>query len=385
MNSGNPTVLLINPHNAGARLGIKGIYYPLGIGYIASVLRNDYNVKVQDFNYDVCLGYYNGSNYVENILKQYNYDFLLIGGVFPRYMHLKQVIEISRKISKARIIIGGSYLKASLKILANFLKADYYVIGDGEEVVLHLLKHIIEKMPIEEVDGIAYHKDNDICLNKPATPILHLEDIPFPARDLSDFNRYKRCFAFGNPLSYSAHVISSRGCPYQCSFCNPVFGRNVRVRSSENILEEILLLQRDYDCNFITFFDEVVLGGSKKNITSFCEYVLSKNKKKFYWAGSTNSRILDKKTLSLMKRAGCLRISVGVESGSQTILNEMRKKNDLNQLKGLVAHCDSIGIETAFSLLTNTFSETKDTLMETVNYLKHSINIFLERHFQLII
>lgn len=107
MNSNSPNVLLINPHNAGARQGIRGIYYPLGIGYIASVLRKDYNVKVHDFNYDFCLGYYDRPNYIENILKQYNYDFLLIGGVFPKYKHLKQIIEVSRKISKAEIIIGG--------------------------------------------------------------------------------------------------------------------------------------------------------------------------------------------------------------------------------------------------------------------------------------
>jgi len=84
-----------------------------------------------------------------------------------------------------------------------------------------------------------------------------------------------------------------------------------------------------------------------------------------------------------MKRAGCIRINLGIESGSQTILNEMRKKNDLEQLKDIVAHCDKIGIETNFSLLTNTFSETADTLIETKNYLTHFNKFFFRTPFSI--
>jgi len=379
--SGNPNLLLINPPNSGARQGIKGIYYPLGIGYIASILRKYFNIQVHDFNYDFCLEYFDSPNYAENILKQYNYDFLLIGGVFPIYKHLKKIIEVSRKNSKAKIIIGGSYLKPSIKVLADYLKADYYVLGEGEEIVLDLLRHIVDGRPVANVDGIAFHGDSEVWLNKDAVPMSNIDDIPFPARDLSDFHRYKRYFAMGQPLLYTAHLISSRGCPFNCLFCNPVFGRGVRVRSPENILEEILLLQKDYNCNVIYFHDEVMLGGSKKNITNFCEYILSKNKRGFFWAGSTNSRILDKKTLSLMKRAGCIRICLGVESGSQTVLHEMRKKNDLEQIKDIVAHCDDIGIEINFSLLTNTFSETENMLIETKKYLLHFNQFFFRRPF----
>lgn len=369
--------------NAGARSGIKGIYYPLGIGYIAAVLMKDYNIKVHDFNYDFRLGFYSGSHYVESILRRYKYDYLLIGGVFPKYECIKEIIEISRKISKAKIVIGGSYLKSSIKILANYLHADYYVIGDGEGVILNLLKQVVDNSSIEHIDGIAYHNGNDILLNKPANPISNLDDIPFPARDLLNFNHYKRYYALGNPLLYTAYIISTRGCPFNCLFCNPAFGRKVRVRSPENILEEIVLLQKDYNCRFINFHDELILGGSKKHIVDFCEYVLSKRKQDFFWAGTTNSRMLDKETLNFMKKAGCIRISLGVESGSQTILKEIRKKNDLEQIKDIVSYCDKIGIETDFSLLTNTFSETEDTLNETKEYLKYFNNFFFREPFSI--
>ena len=378
-----PKILLVYPPNSGARPGVKGIHFPLGIGYIASVLRKDYNLKIHDFNYDYCIGYYSGSYYVESILRNHEYDFLLIGGVFPKYKCIKEIIEISRKISKAKIIIGGSYLKASVKVISNYLKADYYVIGDGEEVVVKLLECLISNKSTKIVDGIAYHNGSDVWLNKPVAPLVNIDDIPFPTRDLLNFDYYKRYFALGNPLLYTAFVIASRGCPLNCFFCNPALGRKVRVRSPENILEEIILLQKDYNCKYIYFHDEVLLGGTKKRVVNFCEYILSKSKYRFLWGGGTNPRMLDKETLSLMKKAGCIKMGLGIESGSQTILKEMRKNNNLEQIKNVVAYCNKIGIETQFSLLTNTFSETRDTLLETRNYLKYFNKFFFRQPFSI--
>ncbi len=383
ISTNRPKILLVYPPNSGARPGVKGIYYPLGIGYIAAVLRKDYNLKVHDFNYDYCLGYYSNSYYVESILRSHEYDFLLIGGVFPKHKCIKDIIEISRKISKAEIIIGGSYLKSSIKVIANYFKSDYYVIGDGEEVIVKLLECLVNNRSAEAIAGIAYHNGSDVCMNMPATPVTNVDDIPFPARDLLNFNNYKRYFALGYPLLYTAYVISSRGCPFNCLFCNPAFGRKVRVRSPENILEEIMLLQKEYNCKFIYFHDEVLLGGVKNGVANFCEYVLSKSKNKFFWGGTTNPRMLDQEMLSLMKKAGCIRISLGIESGSQTILKEMRKKNNLEQIKDIVTYCNKIGIETDFSLLTNTFSETEDTLLETKNYLEYFNKFFFRQPFSI--
>ena len=155
ISTNRPKILLVYPPNSGSRLGIKGIYYPLGIGYIAAVLRKDYNLKVHDFNYDYryCLGYYSNSYYVESILRSHEYDFLLIGGVFPKHKCIKDIIEISRRISNAEIIIGGSYLKSSIKVIANYFKSDYYVIGDGEEVIVKLLDCFVNNRSVEAIAG----------------------------------------------------------------------------------------------------------------------------------------------------------------------------------------------------------------------------------------
>jgi len=383
MSSNRPRILIVYPPGSGARPGIRGIHFPLGIAYIASAIRGNYDVKVHDFNYDFCFYEKSPKERMEELLENSDHDILMIGGVFPKYRFIKEVIESSRRIAPdKKIILGGSYLKPALEVTANYCQADYYVVGEGEEVVEDLLDAVLNNSPVGRIDGIAYHEGNGVVLTGIPKPVENLDNVRFPARDLFNFNHYKRYFAVGYPPVYAAYMISSRGCPLNCVFCNPAFGRKVRVRSPENILEEVLFLQKEYNCNFMYFYDEVLLGGTKKYVVAFCEEVLRKGYK-FFWGGTTNPQMLNIETLNLMRRAGCIKISLGIESGSPRILKEMRKNNDLDQVKEIAAHCHKIGIEIDFSLLTNTFSETEETLAETKEYLSSFNKYFLRQPFSL--
>lgn len=383
MSSNRPRILIVYPPASGARPGIRGIYFPLGIAYIASAIRADYDVKVHDFNYDLCLDGENPRGKMEDLLGNGDHDLLMIGGVFPKYGFIKDVIETSRRLSPdVKIILGGSHLKPALNVTAEYCEADYYVVGEGEEVIGDLLNAVLNNSPVNHISGIAYHDGGNVVLTGDPIPVENLDNVRFPARDLFNFHHYKRYFAVGYPPAYTAYMISSRGCPLNCIFCNPAFGRKVRVRSPENILEEVLLLQREYNCNFMYFHDEVLLGGMKKHVLAFCDEVLSKGYK-FFWGGTTNPQMLNNETLDLMRRAGCIKISLGIESGSPRILKEMRKNNDLDRIKEIVAHCNKIGIEIDFSLLTNTFSETEETLAETKEYLASFNRYFLRQPFSL--
>lgn len=383
MSSNRPRILIVYPPGSGARPGIKGIHFPLGIAYIAAAIRADHDVKVYDFNYDFRFDGKDPREKMEELLKNTSHDLLMIGGVFPKYRFIKDIIETSRRISPdTRIVLGGSYLKPALEVTAQYCQADYYVVGEGEEVVGDLLKAVLNNSPVDHIDGIAYHGGGGIVLTGTPRPVENLDNVRFPARDLFNFDHYKRYFAVGYPPVYTAYMISSRGCPLNCIFCNPAFGRKVRVRSPENILEEVLFLQKEYNCNFMYFYDEVLLGGTKKYVVAFCEEVLRKGHK-FFWGGTTNPQMLNNKTLDLMRRAGCIKISLGIESGSPRILKEMRKNNDLDQVKQIAEHCHKIGIEIDFSLLTNTFSETEETLAETREYLASFNKYFMRQPFSL--
>lgn len=372
MSSDKPKVLTLYPPNAGSEFGLKSVYFPLGIGYVAAVLEEDYDVKVHDLNFDFNLGYFNeetAREYIRRILSGYDYEVLLIGGVFPKYKILKQIIEVSRDVSEARIVLGGSYLKPSIETLPAYLNADYYILGEGEGSIRELLDSLAASRSVDTVANVAYREGSKVRYSGAHPETLDIDSIPFPARRLVDFNQYKRYFARAQPLVYSTQIIASRGCPFNCIFCNPAFGRRANIRSPENIVEEMELLDTDYDCRYFFLHDEMMLGGKKEKIREFCEYLIHHKSGRYFWGGTINHQLVDYEMLSLLKRAGCGRLCFGVESGSDKVLREMRKRHNLDKLRENIKHCNQLGIDVTLSLITNTFSETEETLNETKKFI----------------
>jgi len=179
---------------------------------------------------------------------------------------------------------------------------------------------------------------------------------------------YKKRFAIPNSMRYSADILGSRGCPSTCTFCGSPFGKNVRVRKTENILQEIELLQKDYDIGTIRFIDEMLLGGSRKHISDFCEKVLCR-RMNFSWSGEILPNKVDFELLKLMKRASCLYLVVGLESASPRILKEIKKPNNLEHFKKVVQWCSELDLTLSINIISGTFSETPETLAETKSYL----------------
>lgn len=370
-------VLMIYPPNAGARPNAKGIYFPMGVGYVAGVLREHCDVEIHDLNLDFCLGTICDANQTRPILEDRDYDILMIGGVFPKYKYLKRFIEISHDVRpNAPVIVGGSYIEPNVDVLVPFLQADYYIIGEGELVSLELVKALEAKRSVSEIKGLAYMDGSKLVNTGRAPTIIKLDELPFPARDLVNFDVYKRYFAKCQPLLYAAHMTASRGCPFNCVFCNPAFGRKVNLRSPENIFMEMEMLWRDYGVNYFYLNDEMMMGGKKETLVNFSEFMLKKTNGRFKWGGTLNHQLMDVELVHLMARSGCMRLGFGVESGSDTILREMRKKHSLDKLLEIVGACNKYKIEVDFSLLTNTFSETEETLRETHEYLLKHVNGF---------
>jgi len=364
-------ILLLNLPSSGARVGFDSIYFPLGIGYIASSLKAAYHdVRVIDLHYERLIGILD-SKRLNEIVLQSEYDALCIGGVFFSVETLVNISSISKKHRPGTPVIAGGSLCTILpeEIIAN-TAVDYLVIGEGEHTIIELLENINEIKTLINVPGIMYRDvDGKIIKTSPRDLETDLNKFLFPDRDILPFKRiYRKSFPIPNPLRYCAFIVTSRGCPFTCTFCKPTFGKKVRIRSIENIIDEIEYLQKNYDIGYIRFADEVMLGGRKSVILQFCEAVL-RRKLHFFWQGTINEHLIDFEVLKMMKRANCFSLSIGAESGSKTILEEMKKRNDLEHLRQVVNWCNDLGIIVQFSLISGTFSETEETLNETKEFL----------------
>jgi anaerobic magnesium-protoporphyrin IX monomethyl ester cyclase len=306
--------LLIYPPNAGdGGRGVKSIYFPLGISYAAAVIREDYDVRIHDLNLDFNLNNDLSDEYLRKVLMTEPYDVLLIGGVFPKYSFIKRLIEFSRNICDSKIIIGGSFIRPSIHVISDYLNADYYVLGEAETSILPLLDCIFSLQPVHAVPNIAYQKDGKIVTTLPPTKPLILDSVPFPARDLLDFNIYKRYFAKSQPLVYQSHIVASRGCAFNCLFCNPAFGRNPNVRSPENILAEMDALNRDYGCLYFHMADEMLLGGKSQLIEEFCNHLIIHRPGRYVWGGDCKPSVVEQEN-ARAHAAGRMH-SVGIWSG----------------------------------------------------------------------
>lgn len=269
-------------------------------------------------------------------------------------------------------IIGGAHISAMpLETMQKFVDFDIGVIGEGEETIVELLNLPQPFQGMDNIKGIIYREQDGNLKKTAARPYLDdLDKLPYPAWDLLEgFPRYYRP-SITNYRKYPvASLVTSRGCPYQCAFCDrSVFGSHYRSFSSKYIVGLIEELKARHDVREICFYDDTFPVDSLK-LNTLCEYFIENNLK-LSWSCLSRVDLLDSAKLRLMKRAGCWLISYGIESASQGILDLHKKKINLSQIEDTIKVTKEEGIRTrGFFMLGNPL-ETEDTISRMKNLLR---------------
>ena len=270
------------------------------------------------------------------------------------------------------IILGGALATTwTEKILLNSL-ADFAVRGEGEIVVANLVKAIKGKTDYSKIKGIAYKKDGQVIINPPEEPIKNLDFIPFPARHLLDMSRYTthhfKSFGVNNVNCKSTTLISSRACPYSCIFCfKEMWGYKWRGRSAENILKEIVELQKQGYNGFVFNDDTFVMD--KQRILDFCD-LIKKYHLKFYRYCNGRVNLMSEEILKAMSEAGCVGIAYGIESGNQQILDFIKKQITLEQIENIVKLTKKYGIHVTGYFMLGMLGETRETMQQTLDFAR---------------
>lgn len=245
--------------------------------------------------------------------------------IFSReHLFVDRIFKLVKHIEPAVITIGGGPHVSSMpeKCMHSYLHMDYALIGEAEKGFSILLNTLPEKnKDLFCVPGLVFRKNGKIVCNSPEY-VKDLDSIPFP--DWESINPRLAESIIGS-YAPSLPMISSRGCPYKCDFCasHSVSGKGVRVRSIENIFEEINYLHDKYRVEQISFIDDFFTA-NKKFLFEFLGNV--KNLPfRLTWTTSCSLKLIDKETIKYMDDCGCVALSVGIESGSQRILDIMNK------------------------------------------------------------
>jgi anaerobic magnesium-protoporphyrin IX monomethyl ester cyclase len=361
-------VLLINPPNSqqeryGKLSDVGTLYPPLGLAYIAAVAEKHAEVKVIDCE---AMGYSYGD--IGRIAQEFNYDLVGMPTYCTTINRCYRVAEIIKKLNAhAKIVLGGAQVTLEPKKTVDNKNIDFGVYGEGEisfEKLLIALKTNQNKF--SQINGLIWKNRGKIKINPPQKNIKDLDELPFPARHLFPMGKYHSSANLRGKRTLN--IITSRGCPYMCAYCagSLIFGKTHRYHGTEKVIEELKELKEKYGADDIQFFDETFTA-NRKRVIDLCNKMIE-HKLNIEWSCFTRVNLVDKEVLTKMKRAGCYLIFYGLESGSQRLLNLIRKGNTLDQARRAIKMTHQAGIETWASFMLGLPSETKEESLETIKF-----------------
>lgn len=345
-----------------------GRYFPLGIGYLASVLKKQgYEVLFLDPEVQGL----DAEGIKELFLKE-KPDLVGISCVTPNFKQALRIASLAKKYSLATVVLGGVHASAVPKwILENNADIDTVVIGEGENTLLELCSHIENNRDVEwrKINGIAYRNGTDIVVNQPREFIEDLDSLPFPARELIDLRLYQP-HPYVNRSKRSSTILTSRGCPNFCVFCasHVTMGYKFRYHSAEYVLDEIRYLHDKLGVNHLVINDDTFTI-NKKRIEKICDGII-KNNLKIDWYCFMRVNNVTRDLIRLMKRAGCSSIGFGVESGDKEILKGLKKGINIEQCRYAFKICNQERIKTLAFFVFGCPGDNANTIAKTVRLAK---------------
>jgi len=356
-------VLLVKPFSE-----MHVVFPPLGLGYLAS-----YCQKVIP-GIDICILDCHRLQYsIEDFKKyllRYQPDIIGFTAFTLEISYAIKMAEAVKQVCKETIVvIGGPHASAVPESVLSYESVDYVFCGEAERGFAHFLKnfHTHERLSAR---GLGYRNGNNIVLNE-IELIEELDNIPFPDYKKMELEKYPKMYFMQK--TPSAPIISSRGCPYCCTFCagHKVSGRLWRSRSAANIMEEIKYLYKEYRIREIDFWDDN-FGLDRTRVVEFCRLFKSWGGGKVIWwcPNGLHLNSLDKDLLRIMKEVGCYAISLGIESGSETVQKDMNKNLSFTKLKEIVEYSNKIGLRTQGFFIIGYPTETEKDIMETIRLAK---------------
>lgn len=359
-------ILLIQPsNNMDDLLGNGKVFVhatePLGLLYIAAVLeKNGFDVCVLDaFSLNMSI------DDVKDYIKNGKWDAIGIScitsnGAFTFYLGK----WLKREFPNILVFLGNIHASVYADFYLKQRAADIVVHGEGELTVVDILKN---RESLRKIEGISWYDHGNVIENHPRPLMENLDDLPLPARHLVDMSKYtSRDFTTKSTGSYRV-MFSSRGCVNKCTFC-VVHQSKYRMRSAEAVVDEMSMLVQDYQAGFIEFLDPLFTV-SKKRVIQICQLIKDRAID-VEWQCEAHVNTVDEEMLMHMKNAGCVNIAYGIESGVQELLDNIKKRTKLEDIRNVVQMTRDSGIRAFGLFMIGIPGETAQMTNKTIRFAK---------------
>lgn len=362
-------VLLLNLPNRYGDKKRSEAFFPIGLGYIAAALKSaGHQVTVLDiFLLDM------SDEEVVKYLSQADFDAVGISAMSTQYNYVKWLSKELKVLHKDRkIILGWVLATYSADIVLKNTDVDFCVIGEGEDTIVELLASLDAP---SSVKGIAYLDNGVVRRTAPRPYIADLNSIPAIPYELFEVGRYIDSLApiglFKGERMFN--VSCGRGCPYQCTFCSKSFS-GVRLRSIDRVIEEIRYLKENWNIERVFFVDELLVM-SKSRILELCSKIAPLGLK---WNCQGRLNLMDQEILDAMRNSGCTAVGYGVESGSQRILDAMRKQTDVKKSVEIIRMTKASGLTPLLQAIFGYPGEDMASIKETLRFFEDIDVPFME-------
>ena len=377
-------ILLLDPPMQSIMLA-RADWFPMGLAFLAgSAIKEGHEVLIYNGEHDPQLSYVNlttySSNYhrylealkdpahgawkkISTVMSDFKPDVVGITSFSVKWPSAKRIAAIAKDYSRnVPVVMGGQHVTIRTDDALAEPNVDFVIKGEGEETFVDFLRQLGSDQRWDDVPGLAFKKNGQHVHNRPRELSENIDDL-LPAREcLYDVENYE-------PHAL-AKLFASRGCPYQCNYCGTqnIWTFKVRHRSTESVIKEVEHVKKEYGSMYFTFFDDV-FGLDKKRAIDLCED-MTRAQLGVRWDCLTRANLVSSELLTAMKQAGCVKIDMGVESGSDKILKDTKKGLTVDQLlaggrlikkHGLFLYCFfMVGLPT----------ETEEDSKKTIEFLE---------------
>lgn len=368
-------ILLINPYqtldekkrgSVAPNLMQKylGFYPPIGLIHLSAyVEREGHKVDVIDA---AALGL--GIGDIIQRVKDGCYDLIGVGCTTAYWKSTRALAtELRKAFPKMPLVIGGAHARFYPVESLKYSEFDYAVFGEGELSFAELIDSIEKSRHLDKVKGIAYKSKGKVTRNGTREWIADMDSLPFASWDKLPLEKYGALLTGGKKNFIC--MMTSRGCPYQCTFCSETsrLGRKFRAMSVERIFNEIKHVYEKNGVRYIAFYDDTFTADMKR-IESLCDRIIESGMS-LKWDCRTRVDRVDEKLISKMKRAGCVCIKFGVESGIEHIRNDIINKNVKDdQIMRAVGFCKKAGVDFHAYFMIGNPTETPETVRKSIEF-----------------
>ncbi len=348
---------------------------PMGLLYIAAnLLKEGHEVKIVDMRPKLLLP--------EDVLaeiQRFKPDIIGTSNLtIEKSLYDKVVALIKKHHPAIPVIAGGAHVNAAQEEVLRDPHIDYLVLGEGEEsfplLVEAILSEAEEKLP--RIKGIAYRRNGAVEKTEKRPYIEDLDQLPFPCWDLLDLETYYRLPPFMPFIPKGRRpymqIVSSRGCPYNCTFCHSIMGKRFRTRSPENVFAELETLYKGYGISEFEILDDC-FNFDQERAEKICDLIIQSGiKMKLWFPNGLRGDRLSERLLEKLAAAGTKVICFAPESGSNRVQKVVRKNVNLEKLQKAITIAAKLGIHTHGFFMLGFPMETKKDLQATYKFMKES-------------